>query len=221
MTDLIIQCNDLLKGRGFAYAFCGGHALDIYLGRTTRPHGDIDISAWWEDRDAIIAFMWSQGWSAYEGSGNGTVHLIDDLSEQMYIHPNLFFVRDGCSFFHIEHKENQIFKCEIDHVEQKNLDFIEFLFNQCSSTEFIYRRNHAIRRSLDKAVLHRDNIPYLSPALVLLYKSTDLTRKENRLDFDMALPSLCRESKEWLENALTTAFPDGHDWIARLKRGDV
>ena len=57
MNTLIIECNDMLKNNGFEYAFCGGHALDIHLGCATRPHGDIDLSAYWEDRNKIIGFM--------------------------------------------------------------------------------------------------------------------------------------------------------------------
>jgi len=45
-----------------------------------------------------------------------------------------------------------------------------------------------------------------------------LTRKENRQDFDMIIKYLHDESKKWLQNALTTAFPDGHEWIERLEK---
>jgi hypothetical protein len=98
------------------------------------------------------------------------------------------------------------------------LDYIEFLFNKRTANEFIYSRNNEIRREIDKAILYRNNIAYFSPELVLLYKSTDLTREENRQDFDMIIPHLPDENKQWLKNALMTAFPDGHEWIERLEK---
>ena len=134
------------------YTFCNGHALDIHLGYTTRPHGDIDSSAYWEDRNTIIY-----------------------------------------------------------------LDYIEFLFNKRDENDFIYFRNDEIQRECNKAILHKDGISYFAPELVLLYKSTDLTRNENKQDFDLMRPHLSGESREWLKNALITAFPDGYEWIERLE----
>ena len=96
------------------------------------------------------------------------------------------------------------------------MDYIEILFNKRTADEFLYSRNSNIRLTLDKAILHKNGIPYFSPELVLLYKSTDLSRDENRQDFDLMLPIIHYENKEWLRNALITVFTDEHDWIDRL-----
>lgn len=218
MNQLILECDDLLKGNGFDYAFCGGHALDIHIGKTTRPHGDVDLSAYWEDRKRIIAFMQAQGWIVYEAMGGGKIHLITDIDDQKLIKLNIFCAKENCPFFHAELLENNIYRCDIDHVEQKHLDYMEFLFNKRTDDEFIYSRNNEIRRSLEKAILYKDGLSYFAPELVLLYKSTDLTREENRQDFDIFAPFLDYESRGWLYKALTTAFPDGHEWIARLEK---
>jgi len=217
MTNLITQCNDLLRRNGFEYAFCGGHALDLFLGGITRPHGDIDISAWREDRDAVIVFIQSQGWTVYEAMGGGVVHLVTDIRKQKRVKRNIFCVKEDCPFFHVELTENNIYRCDIDRVEQKNLDFIEFLFNKKDANDFVYTYNETIRRALALAILHRGDVPYLAPELALLYKSTDLTREENQRDFNTALPFLNRERLVWLQGAL----PEGHPWIARLKEVTV
>jgi hypothetical protein len=218
MNQLILECNELLKSNGFDYAFCGGHALDIHIGKITRSHGDIDLSAYWEDRNKIISFMQSQGWIVYEAMGGGKIHLITDTDDQKLIKLNIFCVKEDCPFFHVELIENNIYRCEIDHKEQKHLDYIEFLFNKRTDDEFIYSRNNEILRGFDKAILNKDCISYFAPELVLLYKSTDLMREENRQDFDLFASLLNDESREWLHNALSTAFPDGHEWIARLEK---
>jgi len=217
MNQLINECNDLLKGNGFEYAFCGGHALDIHLKCATRPHGDIDLSAWLEDRNQIIFFMQAQGWIVYEAMGGGMIHLITNIDDQKLTKLNIFCVKEECPFFHTELIENGIYRCEIDHAEQNRLDYIEFLFNKRNASEFIYSRNDKIRRELNKAILQENGISYFAPELVLLYKSTDLTRKVNCQDFDMVLPILSEEKKTWLKNTLITAFPDGHQWIGRLE----
>jgi hypothetical protein len=216
MNPLILECDGLLKNRGFDFAFCGGHALDIHLGYTTRPHGDIDLSAYWEDRNKIIAFMQSQAWIVYEAMGGGKIHLITDMDDQKLVKLNIFCVKEGCPFFHTELIEDDIFKCDIDHVEQMNLDYIEFLFSKRTPNEFVYSRNNDIRLEIGRAVLRKNDLSYFAPELVLLYKSTDLTREENRQDFDLVVPFLTDGSRLWLRSALTKAFPDGHEWIERL-----
>lgn len=217
MILLIHECNEMLKNQGFEYAFCGGYALDIHSGQKMRPHGDIDVSVYWEDRSHIIAFMQAQGWRVYEAMGDGKVHLITDVESQKFIKSNIFCVKEGCSFFHVELIENDVYECDIDDVEQKKLDYIEFLFNRRSEGEFVYSRNNAVRREIDKAILNREDIAYLAPELVLLYKSTDLSRDENKQDFEAMTPLLSDERKKWLQKALITAFPDGHEWIKRLE----
>ena len=162
--------------------------------------------------------MQSQDWIVYEAMGGGKIHLITDTDDQKLIKLNIFCVKENCSFFRAEHIENNIFLCEIDHVEQKHLDYVEFLFNKRTNGDFIYSRNNEIKRELDKAVLYKNNIAYFAPELVLLYKSTDLSREENRQDFDVLFPYLSDEGIEWLRNALIKAFPDGHEWIARLEK---
>ena len=119
MKILVIKCNEFLQNNGFDYAFCGGHAIDIALGKCTRPHGDIDISAFWEDRNNIIKFMQKNDWIIYEALGEGKIYLIKDTNDQKLIKLNIFCVKDECSFFHIEHIGENIYKCEIDHIEQK------------------------------------------------------------------------------------------------------
>jgi hypothetical protein len=220
MNKLVLECYDMLSGCEFDYAFCGGHAMDIHLGQTTRPHGDIDLSAWWEDRNKIISFMQSQDWIVYEAMGGGKIHLITNTDDQKLIKLNIFCVKGGCSFFHAELIENDVYQCEIDHAEQKNLDYIEFLFHKRDADNFMYSRKSEIRRELVKAILHKGDLSYFAPELVLLYKSTDLLREENRQDFEMMLSHLKDESKEWLQRALITVFPDGHEWIARLEKKD-
>ncbi|EQG75203.1 hypothetical protein QKA_3256 [Clostridioides difficile DA00165] len=35
-------------------------------------------------------------------------------------------------------------------------------------------------------------------------------------DFDVTVPLLSQEQRDWLVNALITAYPDGHAWIDQL-----
>jgi hypothetical protein len=217
IDNLIIECNNFLKENEFDYAFCGGHAIDIYLGYKTRSHGDIDISAYWIDRNKIINFMKSNNWIVYEAMGGGKIHLIDNIDDQKLVKMNIFCVKGECIFFHTKLIENNVYECEIDHIEQNKLDYIEFLFNECIDNEFIYSRNNSIRYDLNKAILHKNGLKYFSPELVLLYKSTDLSREENIQDFNKIFTKLPNESRDWLKNALITIYSNDHKWLEKLR----
>ena len=66
MFELISECNNLLKNRGFTYAICGGWALELFMNKRTRSHGDIDTILFNEDRMTIVEFMINEGWNIYE-----------------------------------------------------------------------------------------------------------------------------------------------------------
>jgi len=54
---------------------------------------------------------------------------------------------------------------------------------------------------------------YISPELVLLYKSTMADEAAYQLDFDNTFHKLNEEQAARLENALCIMFPEGHKWI--------
>jgi hypothetical protein len=70
---------------------------------------------------------------------------------------------------------------------------------------------------LSRAVLHRNDIPYLAPEMVLLYKSTDINREGYQLDFISAIAKMDKEEKNWLKTALLTTNPAGHLWIEKCE----
>ena len=53
-NNLIVQLKALMQKTGLEYALCGGHAIDLFIGKKTRPHKDIDVVIFLEDRDKII-----------------------------------------------------------------------------------------------------------------------------------------------------------------------
>ncbi len=201
MNKLVQEANELLKNGGFNYAFCGGQALDMFLGYESRVHGDIDICAFWEDRDKIIEYMLSQGYKVYEMLGGGRVHPVPGTAGLVRLKKNIFCCLDGCPLvktYPIEEDGN----CwmEFFHVGQTKLDYIEFLFNDKTP-------------DLEKAIRLADDIPYLAPEMILLYKSTDPDREGYQQDFELACKAMSDEQKQWLQNALRRKFPDGHKWI--------
>lgn len=109
--------------------------------------------------------------------------------------------------------EKDVYIMDFDHIGQTKLNFIEFLFDEKSDTEFLYKRNHNIRLALDKAILFADGIPFLAPEVCLLYKSTDVQREGYQQDYEKAAEKMSEEQRLWLNTSLIAMYPDGHKWI--------
>ncbi|WP_167954790.1 nucleotidyltransferase domain-containing protein [Anaerosporobacter faecicola] len=214
MNQLVQEVVELLEEQEFEYAVCGGQAIDLFLGYESRKHGDIDILAYWKDRNNIITYMNSRGFQVYEMLGGGYAHKITDIKEQYLVKRNIFCCTDDCELVHLMPTEKKdIYGIEFDHVGETKLNFVEFLFNDKEEGNFLYARNKEIKRELGKAILWDKKVPYLAPEMLLLYKSTDPNREGYQQDYDLAYGKMDQEQKAWLNNALTILYPQGHIWL--------
>lgn len=75
-----------------------------------------------------------------------------------------------------------------------------------------YARNDKVRQALSEAILYRENVPYLSPEMCLLYKSTDTEREGYQSDYDNAVAGMDQGQRRWLDDALRVVYPEGHKW---------
>ena len=108
-------------------AFRGGWAIDMFLGYESRIHGDIDVCAYWNERDRIIRFMQSQGFYVYEMPGGGRAHRIVDLSNQMRTKRNIFCFKEGCPLVKLyPHDENDCCWIEFFTLGKPSLTLLNF-----------------------------------------------------------------------------------------------
>lgn len=214
MYKLIEEAVELLNDLNIEYAICGGFAIDLFLGYESRKHGDIDIMAYWNDRNTIILSMQSKGYHVYEMLGGGRAHHITDINNQQYKKKNIFCSTSDCELVHLmPTEEKDIYSIDFYHIGQTKLNFLEFLFNDKDENCFLYARNNSIKRDMNKAILQNENISYLSPELLILYKSTDTEREGYQQDFELANSKMNTEQKEWLHNSLKIMYPEGHKWM--------
>lgn len=227
MNRLITECNEFIKDCGFPYAFCGGHALELFLNKKLRSHSDIDISVFDEDRKSVVEFMMNKGWGIYAHSSNANcLELITHPDDDKVLSSHcVWAVKPGCSLLKLTPWSGNIntFEYEIVNKEQINFDFIEIIFNSKEGADFICDKDKNITRKMDKAILYNNDIPYLSPELMLFiisnpaYMKSDYHKDKNRIDFNSTAPELPDENREWLIKALEIAYPGGHERIGALK----
>ena len=227
MNHLIAECNDFIKDCGLTYAFCGGHALEIFTNIKNRTHSDVDITLFAENRKDIIAFILSKGWDVYEHvhSPNCLKKITDPHDERVQSCFYIWAIKPGCSFFSIEPRpgEDSYFNFEILDKEQKEFDFIDITFNTRKDGKFICNEEKDITRELDKAILYHENIPYLAPEVILFfisnpaYRESDYHREKNNMDYATTPPFLPKESIDWLITAIEKAYPQGNHRLEQLK----
>ena len=216
MNQLIKEVNTLLQGQGFSYAICGGFALDLFLGYETRTHGDIDILAFWEDRETIITYMQSKGFHVYEMLGGGKVHRITDIRMQEKLRKNIFCCTEDCELVRLYDTEEQdVYWLDFQHIGLSKLNYIEFLFNEKTEDEFVYIRDNRVRCELEKTMLEKNGVSYLAPELCLLFKSTDIEREGYQQDYELTVERLNGEQRAWFDNAMEMLYPEGHRWRGR------
>lgn len=208
MNDILLSVNELLRGADIDWAVCGGWALDLFLGRTTRMHGDLDLSVPEGDRTRIERFMLDRGWRVYEFRGQG---LLRPLHADTPSEPgrNLMCLREGCelvTFWEAPRDAPGLVLHEWHPSGLRTLNYMEFLFR---------RAEPFFGRSADKAVIRLEGIPCLAPEVVLRWKADQPERDVNRADFAAVFPRLSEEARAWLMNVL----PPEHPWKEGKRHG--
>lgn len=207
IPEILLDVNRLLGGSGIDWAVCGGFALDLFLGRGTRAHGDLDLSAAEAHRGRIQRWMLERGWQVWEFRGQGMMRPLnaDTPSEPGR---NLMCVREGCELV-------TFWPCDVPGMALhewhskgiRTLNYMEFLFRGQPEGEAFFSR------SPDRAILRRGGIPFLAPEVVLLYKASQPERPVNQGDHAAAFPMMDGEQKAWFLTALETRYPEGHPWL--------
>lgn len=207
---VLLEARDLLDGSGIQWAVCGGFALDLFLGRPTRVHGDLDLAVPEEDRARIERFMQGEGWHVYEFRGQGRLRRLhrDTRSETGR---NLMCVREGCglvTFWPCDEPGMVLHSWHSEGIQE--LNYMEFLFHERADGMLL--AGHDVRAGLDRAILQRDGVPFFAPELVLLLKAAQPDRAANLADFEAAFPALEAERRGWFLRALRSLYPAGHPW---------
>lgn len=178
-------------GTGPAAPWCvvGGWAIDIWLGRQTRPHGDIEIAT---PRGSFrdLRRTLERSLTLYVAGDDQTILL-----------------GKGNAFPVDRHQ------CWVSDAGKWRLDV---MLEPGDRDTWVFRRDARVRESRDRMVDRLGDIPFLRPEGVLLYKAK-ACRSKDEADFRLALDHLDIDACRWLASALKSVHP-GHHWLDRLQR---
>ncbi|WP_414730981.1 nucleotidyltransferase domain-containing protein [Bacillus sp. FJAT-28004] len=181
-----IEVNKIMNKFRMPWAIAGGWSIDLYLGKVTRDHSDIEIAILRDHQLAIREYL--TGWD-YKKVQGGKI---------------------------ITWSENEILELPIHETyAEKVTEKIEILLNESDNDWWIYRRDSRIQREMQKTILITANgIPYLSPEITLLFKSKNPEPKDEK-DFKNIVNYLDGEQKAWLQTSLKLVYTE-HPWIESL-----
>jgi len=169
---------DILGDYEGQWAIAGGWAIDLFLGRTTRPHADVDVAVFRDEQSGLrAAFPQFEFRVAIDGA------LVDWEIGRVVGLP-----------LHEIHAVTPV-------------GTIEFLLNDRRDGHWVYRRDTRIERPLTSAILRSTSGPILAPEIVLLYKSKQ-PRGTDDADLANTMPHLSTDAREWLLAALQLSVPD-------------
>ena len=179
-----------MSGFGRPWFIAGGWAIDLFLGRLTRKHEDIDIAILRRDQYHLMRHL--SGW------------------EFMKVVPHNGHTLEPW-------RPNEWLDLPIHEVHARRRgtpsDRLEILLDEADDETWSFRRNSAVRRSLSRiGMTTQAGIPILSPEIVLLYKAAE-PHDKNQADFENVWGSLEPERRAWLAQALVTCYPSGHPWL--------
>jgi hypothetical protein len=186
---LPLQVATLMRDFKPNWFVAGGWAIDLFLGQVTRPHQDIEIAIFRKDQAALHNYF--DGWLLRKVVSGAPVVWHRDEWLTLPVHEI--------------HCSN----------EAAQPPLIEILLNESNETEWLYRRNQKVRRSLIKIELESNaGVKFLCPEIVLLYKAKNPKAKDEQ-DFQAVVGHLDAEQKRWLKCAI--AFTDlQHHWLQSL-----
>jgi Aminoglycoside-2''-adenylyltransferase len=185
------ELRGLLAGLTAPWWVAGGWALDLFLGRETRTHEDLDVAVLRRDQLALHRHL--HGWDLRYATPEHTLEPWDASYLALPVH-GIWARRSA--------RATAPWTCE-------------FLLNEERDGYWVYRHNETVKRPIDEIGAMRDGVPFLRPEIVLLYKSTDDSPK-NAADFDVVLPNLEADARRWLAEALAVC-DSHHGWLARLR----
>jgi hypothetical protein len=177
-----------LAGIDARWSVVAGWSLDLFRGRQTREHEDLEIAVPESEHAAIIDAL------------AGFEH---------------FAIRDGLA---VPVSPEALEGTHQTWVRERGTGVwrVDVMRELWEGDTWICRRDPSIRLPGSEVIAFTsDGIPYQQPEIALLFKAKH-TREKDEADFDGVVPLLGPRQRAWLADAIGRVHP-GHPWIARLE----
>ena len=184
------QVAQLLRGIDIPWWIAGGWALDLFLGRQTRAHNDIEICVYRGDVERLRKHLRAWEMSIADAGSLTPLGEKEPLPKEAH---ELWYRERG-------HETWQL----------------EVLLEERVGDRWTYRRDPRIgAHAKDIGRFTNEGVPFIRPDIQLLYKSKG-SRAVDESDLIALLPRLDAAQRATL-SAWISAVDPTHRWLARLK----
>jgi hypothetical protein len=197
------------------WSLCGGWAVDAWLGRQSRAHGDIDVSVFHDEQRKIFEHL--AGWHliAHDPNVPGDTtepwegrHL--DLPAHIHASLSSDAVKAWVSRPRSPAREDEPMKLEI-------------VIDERADGNWILRSEPRIALPVAGAIEESPwGLPTAAPEVILFFKATAYLgvpglhdRPHDTADFEALLPQLSGGRRDWLRQSIA-GVDAGQSWLARL-----
>jgi hypothetical protein len=192
----------VMAGYEHPWALCGGWAVDAWLGRESRKHGDIDIAVFTDDLPAVFAHF--SGWEVVAHDPTvygGTEERWNGRPLELPAH------------LHIP----AVYACEKGAIYSEDGFNIDVQVNERRDGRWVLNGAPVIDLALGDVIRPSAwGVPAVIPEVLLFYKTGEERRRHrDERDFEALLPVLAPQQRTWLRDALAAVRPE-HDWIREL-----
>jgi hypothetical protein len=184
------QVAQLMRGIDIPWWIAGGWALDLFVGRQTRAHNDIEISVYRRDVESLREHL--RGWEMSIADA-GTLTPLGEKEP-------------------LQKEAHELWCRERGHQTWQ----LEVLVEERVGDRWTYRRDARIgANAKDIGRFTNEGVPFIRPDIQLLYKSKG-SRAVDESDLIALLPRLDVAQKATLFAWISAGDPT-HRWLARLK----
>ncbi|HVZ38312.1 MAG TPA: amino acid transporter [Candidatus Kapabacteria bacterium] len=186
----VTEVHDLFRDAPFTWGLAGGHAIERFVGRPIREHGDVDVILFRDDQRA--AHEWLAGWHLHAADPPGTLR---SWTAEETLPP-------GVHDIWCHRRDAQAWQ-------------LQLMLAENEGEEWFSRRNAAIRGSRREMIVEYGGLPCIRVEVQLLFKAKT-NRAKDLMDLHACLPLLSGEARAWLRAMLQVAHPEGHAWSGMI-----
>src|SRR4029078_6240712 len=193
--DPVVALARVMRGYGHPWFVSGGWAIDLFVGRVTREHTDVEVGAFFPQQEDLRR------------------HLADWELKR---------IRNDAWEPWADGDQIELPEFQLQARSSRRAPYVFDIFlNRRDGDDWLSRRHQNVRlratdivgRTAGRGAAPR-GVPYLVPEVQLLYKAK-YHRPKDDADFDAAVGSMTAAERGGLGETLTTPHP-GDPWIDRL-----
>lgn len=175
---------ELFGTADFPWWIAGGWAIDLFVGRQTREHADIDVLVLRKDHGELRHHL--AGWDLHAADPPGSLRpwLLGET------------LHDGVHDIWCRRTPTSPWSVQV-------------MLDEAAGDEWVYRRDPRVRRALAElsGPASTPTHPVLAPEVQLLYKSKNPRAKDVE-DFNVARELMADGQLRWLDDALAITSPE-------------